>query len=268
MPESQPTVPPVVLTIAGFDPSSGAGITADLKTFAAHSCYGIACITALTVQSTRVVSRVQPIDVAMVCAILEELAADFSIAAVKVGMLGSGAVAEAVGEFLRKLRPRHLVLDPVLRSSWGMALIDEAGKAALHKLFSLASVITPNRAEAAELSGIAVADPAGARQAAVALHRLGARAVVITGGDASSAEAADLFSIDNGGGNIEVRELTAPKIQSRSTHGTGCAFSSSIAAHLALGASLVEAVARAKRYVRRAIESAAPLGHGHGPLNL
>jgi len=267
MPQTPSKPPPVLLTVAGFDPTSGAGITADLKVFAAHGCYGIACITALTVQSTAGVRRIQPLDVALVRSTLQELAEDFSIAAVKIGMLGSGSVAEAVREFLEGLQPQHCVLDPVLRSSSGAELVDEAGKAALPRLFPLASVITPNWAEAAELTGVAVRDSESARRAAAELHRMGARAVVITGGDAPAAEAADLLSI-NEGGKIETREFTAPKVESRSTHGTGCAFSSAIAAHQALGAGLPEAVARAKRYVRDAILNAPQLGRGRGPLQL
>ena len=258
--------PPVVLTIAGFDPSSGAGISADLKVFAGHGCYGIACITALTVQSTKGVKQVQVLEPGLVRATLDELAGDFEMAAVKIGMLGTGAVAGEVRSFLERLRPANCVLDPILRSSSGAALIDEPE--ALRQLFSLASVITPNRAEAAQLSGVAISDMAGTRQAGAELHRQGARAVVITGGDvAGSAEAADLLSIDIGG-QIETREFTAPRVESRSTHGTGCAFSSAVAAHLANGAGMPEAVARAKRYVRDAILNAPALGHGAGPLAL
>jgi hydroxymethylpyrimidine/phosphomethylpyrimidine kinase len=268
MAEAATNPPPVLLTIAGFDPSAGAGIAADLKVFAAHGCYGIACITALTVQSTVGVRRVQPVSGGLVSATLQELAGDFDIAAVKIGMLGSAEVAQAVREFLGRQRPMYCVLDPVLRASDGTELLDEAGEQVLRHMLPLVSVITPNRAEAAELSGVAVADMASARSAAAELHSLGARAVVITGGDAAnSAEAADLLSIDDGG-KIETREYTAPRIQSRSRHGTGCAFSSAVAAHLALGAGLPEAVARAKRYVREAILNAPTLGHGAGPLQL
>jgi len=267
MSEGQSKAPPVLLTIAGFDPSSGAGISADLKVFAAHGGYGIACITAQTVQSTQGVRRVEPVVPATITATLEELASDFSIAGVKVGMLASAAASRAIGDFLRSLRPQHCVLDPVLRSSSGAEMLDRAGREGLRGLFPLASVITPNRAEAAELSGIRVADMAGARQAAVQLHGQGARAVVITGGDGAEGEAADLLSI-NQEGKIETREFTAPRIQSRSTHGTGCAFSSAIVAHLASGAGLPEAVVRAKRYVREAILNAPELGHGAGPLQL
>ena len=264
MAQSASSSPPVVLTIAGFDPSSGAGITADLKVFAAHGCYGIACITALTVQSTRGVRQVHPMEPALVRATLAELAADFEIAAVKVGMLGTGAVAGEVRSFLERLQPASCVLDPILRSSSGAALIDQPD--ALRQLFPMAGVITPNRAEAAELSGIEISNMNSARLAAAELHRQGARAVVVTGGDMAS-EAADLLSMDTGG-KIETREYTAPRVESRSTHGTGCAFSSAIAAHLANGAGLPEAVARAKRYVREAIINAPPLGHGAGPLAL
>jgi hydroxymethylpyrimidine/phosphomethylpyrimidine kinase len=274
--------PPVVLTIAGFDPSSGAGVTADLQTFAAHGCYGVACITALTVQNTQGVVSVHPLDAAVVRETLRALAEDFEIAAVKVGMLGSSAVAEAVEEFVRKCKQEdaevtegkqvYVVLDPILRSSSGARLLDEDAKPALMRLLALTTVVTPNRAEAAELSGVEVHDMASARRAAAELHGRGARTVVVTGGDVEGIEAADLLSIDHsfegGAGKIETRELIAPRIESRSTHGTGCAFASAIVANLATGAGLVEAVARAKRFVRQAIERAPDLGKGNGPLGL
>src|SRR5439155_25365563 len=135
-----PDAPVVLLTIAGFDPSSGAGITADIKTFSAHHCYGVACITGLTVQSTRGVRRVQPLSPTVVRESLQELADDFPIAAVKIGMLGSAAVARAVLRFLESWRPEHLVLDPVLRSSSGAALLDAAGVSVLRNMLGFAEV--------------------------------------------------------------------------------------------------------------------------------
>jgi hydroxymethylpyrimidine kinase/phosphomethylpyrimidine kinase len=257
--------PPVVLTIAGFDPSSGAGITADLKTFAAHGCYGLACITVLTVQSTRGVKCVEPLPGKLVSETLAELKHDFEIHAVKIGMLGSAAVARAVLRFLQKNRLDHVVLDPVMRSSSGAALLDKQGINVLRKMLPLAEVITPNTAEAAALVSTRIREFEDLKSAARRLQQLGARSVVITGGDfdAAPGEAVDVFSSVSG----EYWEFRAPKIASRNTHGTGCAFSSAIAANLAAGKSLRESVATAKGYVAEAIRTAPELGKGKGPLN-
>ena len=258
--------PPVVLTIAGFDPGSGAGITADLKTFAAHGCYGVACITALTVQSTRGVRRVDPLPPKLVSETLAELASDFEIAAVKIGMLGSGGVARAVLEFLRRRKFPQVVLDPVLRSSSGAALLERSAIPLLRRFLPLVQVITPNAGEAALLSGISIKTAGRIPAAAARLHQLGSAAVVITGGDfpARSRTAVDYFSADFG---ADLSALRGRRIPSRNTHGTGCAFSSAIAANLAWGKTLPEAVLAAKRYVERAIAAAPQLGHGRGPLN-
>jgi len=263
-------VPPVVLTIAGFDPSSGAGVTADIKTLAAHGCFGVACITALTVQSTRGVSGVHPVDPETVRQTLDELASDFRLAAVRIGMLGSGAVADAVADFLAKVRPPNVVLDPILRSSSGVErlgaeLLDAPGLAVvLNRLLPLADVVTPNAAEAAALTRLPVGTLVQMKGAAAKLHALGARAVVITGGDWP--EPADLLSVQRDG-QADQEMFAAPRITSTSTHGTGCAFAASIAANLARGKDLRESVLAARTYVRAAIEHAHRLGHGTGPVN-
>src|SRR5207248_326925 len=151
--------PPVVLTIAGFDPSSGAGVTADIKTIAAHGCYGVACITALTVQSTGGVARVQPLDPKLVTSTLRELAADLDLAAVKIGMLGSAGVVAAVADFLERADIGNVVLDPILKSSSGAALLDAAGaKLMKERLLPMATVVTPNLDEASEIAGMPVRD--------------------------------------------------------------------------------------------------------------
>lgn len=269
-----PAAPPVVLTIAGFDPSSGAGITADLKTFAAHQCYGLACITAVTVQSTRGVRRVQPLPAKLVTEMLTELAGDFEIAAVKIGMLATANVARAVLRFLEKRRAAHVVLDPVLRSSSGTALLQPDGIPVLGKMLALAEVITPNVREAGILAGMRISTMENVRRAAERLHELGAQNVVITGGDFEqvAGKAIDVFSIGDG----RIEEFGAPRLASRNTHGTGCAFASAIAANLAQGMALRDSVAAAKGYVAEAIRTSAPLsigrrgarlGHGRGPLN-
>jgi hydroxymethylpyrimidine/phosphomethylpyrimidine kinase len=257
--------PPVVLTIAGFDPSSGAGVSADIKTIAAHGCYGVACITALTVQSTRGVRRVEPVAADLVAEGLEELASDLEISAVHIGMLGDGGVAEAIVGFLTRRKLPNIVLDPILKSSSGADLVDAAGMRLLTgKLIPLAAVITPNVDEAAALTGLVVSDVPQMRAAAEKLHSLGAKAVVVTGGHLE--HPTDLLSF-SGPHGVEQQTYKSRKQRSRSTHGTGCAFSTAIACHLAQGRALPEAVLLAKSYVSAAISHAYPLGQGTGPLH-
>lgn len=258
--------PPVVLTIAGFDPSSGAGVTADIKTIAAHGCYGISCITALTVQSTIGVRRVEPVSPDTVGDTLQELALDLEISGVKIGMLGSVKVVRAVADFLRERKIEHVVLDPILKSSSGAVLLDSAGaKLMLERLLPLCSVITPNVDEASVLTGLPVANEEQMRSAAAKLHEIGSRNVVITGGHLD--KAIDLLSFTNSQGSIEQELFKAERRRSNSTHGTGCAFSTAMACHLALGRGLPEAVLLAKAYVTAAITNAQPLGRGVGPLH-
>ncbi len=262
--------PPVVLTIAGFDPSSGAGATADLKTIAAHGCYGVACLTALTVQSTQGVRSVEPVSPKLVAATLWELASDFNFEAVKVGMLATAPLVDAVALFLKRVRPPVVVLDPVLKSSSGAELLDQQGRLRLSKrLLRLATVITPNLAEAATLSGMQVETLPQMKSAAERLHRLGARNVVITGGHLD--QPVDLLSMA-AAKRCEQVEFAGARVGSTSTHGTGCAFSSAVACNLAWGKSLRDAVRLAKEYVTQAIRNACtvgggPLGGGAGALN-
>lgn len=259
------TSPPVVLTIAGFDPSSGAGVTADIKTIAAHGCYGVACITALTVQSTAGVRRVQAVEADLVAQTLEELASDVEIAAVHIGMLGAAKVARAVADFLTTRKLGNVVLDPILKSSSGADLLDAAGTRLLaEKLIPLATVLTPNVEEAAALTGLAVSNPDQMRLAALKLHESGAAAVVITGGHLD--KAIDLLSFTSTSG-VEQEVFKSVRLRSNSTHGTGCAFATSVACHLALGRGLPEAVLLAKAYVAAAISKAHPLGRGTGPVH-
>ncbi|HWR14588.1 MAG TPA: bifunctional hydroxymethylpyrimidine kinase/phosphomethylpyrimidine kinase [Terriglobales bacterium] len=246
--------PPVVLSIAGYDPSSGAGVTADIKTIAAHGCFGITCITALTVQTTQGVSAVEPVRPEIIRRTLDELADDFDIAGVRIGMLGSSAAV--IADFLQSAKLKNVVLDPIVKSSSGAELVDHLGLTVLrNQLLQLADVVTPNVDEAEALTGTADHYAAANR-----LLDMGARAVVVTGGHL--AEAVDVLVTRDGS-----EEFRAPKIQSRSTHGTGCAFATSIACELAKGKSLREAVIEAKRFVRHAIESAYSVGRGVGPLN-
>jgi hydroxymethylpyrimidine/phosphomethylpyrimidine kinase len=258
--------PPVVLTIAGFDPSSGAGVTADVKTIAAHGCYGVACITALTVQSTAGVRRVEPVATPLFLETLKELMGDIEVAAAKIGMLGSGRIAKAVADFLDRERVPIVVLDPVLKSSSGAELLDAGGaKFMRERLLSLATVITPNVQEAASLTGMPVRNPEEMKAAAAKLHAMGARNVVITGGHLD--KAIDLLSFTNSRGDVEQELFKAERQRSKSTHGTGCAFSSAMACHLAQGRGLPEAVLLAKAFVGAAITNAHALGRGIGPVH-
>jgi hydroxymethylpyrimidine/phosphomethylpyrimidine kinase len=260
--------PPVVLTIAGFDPSSGAGITADIKTIAAHECYGVACITALTIQSTQGVRRVQGVDPKIVAETLQELTSDLAVDAVHIGMLGNEQVVALVAEFLEKARLPRVVLDPVLKSSSGTDLLDAAGtRLLLEKLLPRVEVVTPNLDEAGILTGLTVTDLDGMRAAAARLHALGAANVVVTGGDLDQGDKAiDLLSFTTARGP-ETEVFKAERQRSKSTHGTGCAFSTALACHLAQGRGLPEAVLLAKVYISAAIANAYPLGQGVGPLH-
>ena len=257
--------PPVVLTIAGFDPSSGAGVTADVKTIAAHGCYGVACLTALTVQSTTGVRRVEPVAPQLILETLNELFADLEVAAVHVGMLGNHKAAAAVADFLSTAPVANVVLDPILKSSSGADLLDRAGAKLLkEKLIPIADVITPNVDEAAELTGLPVTNLDEMRQAARSLHAMGARAVVVTGGHLD--KAIDLLSFATKKG-VEQEVFKSDRQKSTSTHGTGCAFATALACHLAQNRGLPEAVLLAKAYVTAAISNAHPLGKGTGPVH-
>lgn len=261
--------PPVVLTIAGFDPSSGAGVTADIKTIAAHACYGVACVSALTVQSTKGVRRVHAVEPEVVTETLAELLADMDVAAVHIGMLGTGPVVKAVSDFLgnrsRKARLPNIVLDPIIKASSGADLLDAAGvKLLMEKLISLADVVTPNVDEAAALTGLTVADLDGMKAAAAKLHELGCTAVVVTGGHLE--KATDLLSFKTAQGT-EYEVFKAERQRSNSTHGTGCAFATAMACHLALGRGLAESALLAKTYVTAAISYGHDLGRGPGPVH-
>jgi hydroxymethylpyrimidine/phosphomethylpyrimidine kinase len=257
--------PPVVLTIAGFDPSSGAGVTADVKTIAAHGCYGVACIAALTVQSTAGVKRVEVVSPELIAETLRELSADLEIAAVHIGMLGSGKVVRTVGDFLEKSELGNVVLDPIIKSSSGSDLIDAAGlRLLVERLLPQATVITPNVDEAATLTGLAVTNLEQMRVAATRLHEMGATAVVITGGHLD--KAIDLLSFTSRHGT-EQEVFKSNRLESKSTHGTGCAFATAMACHLARGRGLPEAVLLSKTYVAAAIGNAHPLGRGTGPVH-
>ncbi len=254
--------PPILLAIAGFDPSCGAGVAADLKTFAAHNCYGIAAITALTVQSTQGVRAVHATPTATLRAQLDALAEDANIAAAKIGMLANRANAATVAEFLDKNKFAHVILDPVSRPTAGDAeLLDSAGlKFVRDELLKRATVVTPNIPEAEFLTGLQVRDVPSMKAAGQKLLEMGARAVVVTGGhlEKPTDVLCDPAGVETFGGD---------HVRSQHTHGSGCTFSSAIAAQLATGQNLRDAVILAKAYVTQAIEKAYQTGKGAGPLN-
>lgn len=254
---------PVVMTIAGFDPSAGAGTLADVKTMSAFGCFGVAAITSLTFQNTQGVFGAQHQSREVVAAQLNALFDDFDIAAIKTGMLPTPEVIEEVAAQVNRQNNSPLVVDPVVRSTSGYDLIDDAAlKVLIDALFPLASIITPNAAEAERITGIKVQDVESMWQAAEAMLNFGAKGVLVKGGDLSGDEAIDLL-MDASGTAV----FSLPKIHSRSTHGTGCTLSSALACLLALGHSLSDAVPLAKRYVSAAISAAPGIGKGHGPLN-
>jgi hydroxymethylpyrimidine/phosphomethylpyrimidine kinase len=250
------------LTIAGFDPSCGAGVAADLKTLSANNCYGVAAITALTVQSTQGVKAVHATPAATLRAQLDALAEDLNIAAVKIGMLGNRANAAAVAEFLDATKLSNVVLDPVIQpTASGPDLLDAAGvKYLAEELMKRASVITPNISEAVLLSGMEIKDVAGMEAAARKLVERGARAVVVKGGHMDKA-------VDVLFDGSEALTLGGEHVRTEHTHGSGCTFASAIAAQLALGRGLREAVMLAKAYVLKAIENGFSIGKGPGPLD-
>lgn len=254
--------PPILLTIAGFDPSCGAGVAADLKTFAAHNCYGVAAVTALTIQSTLGARAVHAIPSATLRAQLDALVEDVSVAAVKIGMLANRANAAVVADFLDARKFVHVVLDPVSRPTAGSAeLLDAAGlKFVRDELLRRASVITPNIPEAEFLTGLEVKDLQGMKAAGKKLIEMGARAVIVTGGHLD--KPIDVLCEGN-----DVDVFGGEHVKSLNTHGSGCTFSSAIAAQLAGGLQLRQAVILAKAYVTKAIEKSYQIGKGAGPLN-
>jgi hydroxymethylpyrimidine/phosphomethylpyrimidine kinase len=257
-------VPPVVLTIAGFDPSSGAGITADLKVFAACQLYGVSAVTALTVQSTQGVFGSQPVDSSLLAETLRCLRQDLPIAGVKIGMLGSGENAATVAGWLRDLSlPRErVVLDPVLRSSSGRDLLDLPGQVLLRdQLLPQTGWVTPNLEELAVLTGLPVTNREQMRAAAEALAATAGLRVAATGGHLDPPD--DLLVTPQG----EAHWFPGRHLATRATHGTGCAFSSALLCRLVLGDSAQAAVAAAKRYVKEAMEAAYPIGQGRGPMH-
>ena len=255
-------MPPVVLTIAGSDSSGGAGIQADLKTFAALGAYGASVITAVTAQNTRGVKDVYQIPGTVVRGQLSAVLEDLPVVAVKTGMLGSGEVAAVVAAAARDGQLPNLVVDPVLKSTSGSQL---GVVSAVERLLPYATVVTPNLDEASALVGWRVQTPADMAGAAAQLASAGAKHVVVTGGDLpDSAEAIDAVWTAQG-----TRFLRGPRVRTRNTHGSGCSFAAAIAVRLARGDSVPDALNFAKAYVARAIAGSVEwrLGAGNGPLD-
>jgi hydroxymethylpyrimidine kinase/phosphomethylpyrimidine kinase len=253
--------PPILLAIGGFDPSCGGGVGADLKTFAAYGCYGVAAITSLTVQNTQGVEAVHNTPSAELREQLEVLTKDCDIAAVKIGMLGNRGNAVVVAEFLDANKFAHVVQDPVMRSSSDSELLDATGiKYLATELLKRCSVITPNIQEAEILSGLAIKDVGDMEVAARKLVEMGAHAVILKGGHME--KAVDVLLDGN-----ELHLLSGDRVKLEHTQGTGCTFASAIAAQLAAGRSLLEATTLAKAYVMKAIERAYPVGKGRLPLD-
>lgn len=257
----------VVLSIAGFDPSGGAGVLADIKTFSAFGCFGTAAITSLTSQNTMAVYGAVHQSAETLRAQIEPVVSDFQIAAVKTGMLPTRETIEVTAEMIEHCRLPNVVVDPVIRSTSGFDLIDESAmKFLIERLLPLARVITPNMAEAERLTGFEVSDLDGMKRAAERIYELAKpkirnRSVLVKGGHLPDEATDVLFD----GERFQL--FRAPKIATRNTHGTGCTLSSAIAALLANGCEVAEAIAQAKRYLEAALQSAPNLGHGAGPLN-
>ncbi len=256
------TTPPRVLTIAGSDSGGGAGIQADLKTFAAHGVYGMSAVTAVTAQNTRQVTAVAAIAPEIVVAQIDAVFEDIGVDAVKIGMLGSAAVVRAVAAALARHQPPQVVLDPVMVAKSGDALLaDEAVDALLGELLPLATLVTPNLPEAARLTGLPVVTDAERREVLRQLA-LSGPAVLLKGGHDEGDEVVDTLFDDSGW-----HWLRHPRIATTSTHGTGCTLSAAIAARLAAGDGIIKAVAGAVDYLHGAITAAYPLGGGHGPVD-
>jgi hydroxymethylpyrimidine/phosphomethylpyrimidine kinase len=252
----------VALTIAGSDSSGGAGIQADLKTFAAHHVYGLSVITAVTAQNTMGVTAVETLPADFVTAQLEAVVSDIGVHAAKTGMLANAAIVEAVAAAVEALEIPWLVVDPVMIAKSGDRLVDDEAIAVMKsELLPRAFLVTPNIPEAEALSGIAIADGDGRREAARRIGGMGAASVLIKGGHFPSAGIVDLLF---DGRNF--LEFPAERVAGRSTHGTGCTFAAALTAHLALGHTLVEAIPQAQSYIANAIRHAPDLGRGHGPM--
>ena len=252
----------VALTIAGSDSGGGAGIQADLRTFAAHRVHGTSAITAVTAQNSVTVADWVALEPHMVVAQIDAVASDMPVAAAKTGMLATAAIVAAVADTLARWRFPHLVVDPVMVAKSGDRLLDAAAESSYReRLLPLATLVTPNLPETEALLGRRVRTLADMREAARLLLALGPRAVIVKGGHLEG-DAVDVFATRE-----HVEELPAPRIVTANTHGTGCTYSAAIAARLARGDDLGEAVRGAKAYLTEAIRRSYSVGRGHGPVD-
>jgi hydroxymethylpyrimidine/phosphomethylpyrimidine kinase len=253
----------VALTIAGSDSSGGAGIQADLKTFQAHGVFGMSAVTAVTVQNTQKVYDIQEIHPKIVYDQITCLFEDIEIHAVKIGMVSSIELIRAIAKALKSVKPPAIVLDPVMISKSGYPLLKQDAQDALVRyLFPLAQVVTPNIYEAQAITGDTIHNIDDMKIAAVDILKLGAKRVVVKGGHLEKDQAIDILYDGR-----EFNTLQSHRVDTKNTHGTGCTFSSAIAANIALGKPFFEAVTLAKRYITGAIEHAISIGKGHGPTH-
>ena len=261
-PVTAPELSRTVLTIAGLDPSGGAGVAADLLTIAAYRHHGAAVITSITAQNTMGIQAIYDLPMEFVAQQIESVVSDIEVHSVKIGMLGTARTVSLMASLIQSLGLRNVVLDPVLRSTSGTPLLEKKGIPVLReKLLPVVDVVTPNMEEASILTGLNVVDLPSMKEAARAIHAMGARAVVVTGGHLGNRAIDVLYD----GSRVAVFDST--KIVSNNTHGIGCTFSTAVACQLARGIDLAEAVDGAKRYVSRAVSNASRIGKGAGPLN-
>ena len=257
---------PRILTIAGSDSGGGAGIQADLKTFAALGTFGMTAITAITAQNTRGVTAIQGLSPEIIGAQIDAVFDDIGVDAVKIGMLHAPQIVKIVADRLRKYRPKTVILDPVMVATSGAKLIeDETISVLMNELFPLADLVTPNLDELVILCGGAIlTSPDQMETAARELLKTGCKAVLAKGGHLSGNSLTDIFV-----SNSETRHMQSPRIETHNLHGTGCTLSSAIAAYCGLGESLSDAITHARAFIREAIREGADVktGHGHGPLN-
>jgi hydroxymethylpyrimidine/phosphomethylpyrimidine kinase len=254
---------PVACTVAGSDSGGGAGLQADLRAFAFHRVHGACAVTALTVQDTRTVSEVLPVEPRFVVAQLDAVHADLQLDAIKLGLLGRAELVEAIADWLEAHPGIPVVLDPVMVSRHGVRFVDDATVSSLRgRILRRAAIVTPNRHEAAELTGLRVASIEDAEAAARALVDGGAVAALVKGGGLEGeARGQDVLATAHG-----TERLVMPPVPTSNTHGTGCTLAAAVAARLARGEALRDAVWGAKRYVHRALEHALAIGHGQGPV--
>ena len=253
----------IVLTIAGSDSGGGAGIQADLKTFSALGVYGMSVLTSITAQNTIGVQGIHDLPPEFVGLQIDSVMQDIGTDAAKTGMLSNVQIIKIVSEKVKKYKVKNLVIDPVMIAKGGDRLLKEDAVESLKQdLVPLANVVTPNLSEAEVLSGLKIKNLSDMKEAARKIFRLGAQNVLIKGGHLSSDEAIDVLY----NGKI-FQEFKAKRFETKNTHGTGCTFSSAIAAELAKGKKVEEAVNIAKKYITIAIKNSLNIGHGHGPLN-